>query len=384
MKIFKNHALQKHNTFGIKATAAAFVKIRSVKDLKAVLTTNALPIQLLGGGSNMLFTKDFYDCLFIKNAIMGIKIVENAVYTEGSFFELKIKNSKLSDTDFELKIKNSKLKTTDSDVENANFNAEEGSVIVEIGGGEQWHDVVLWAIKNNLGGIENLSLIPGTVGAAPIQNIGAYGVELKNVFHKLEAFNLQTLKTQTFTAEDCQFGYRESVFKHQLKGQFLITRVFLKLRTPQYHALNLKYGDIQKTLAERGIEKPTIKDISDAVISIRQSKLPDPNVIGNAGSFFKNPEIPLAQFNELKTKFPLIVGYPTTNDTVKVAAGWLIENTGWKGKRFGNVGVHEKQALVLVNYGGGKGLEIKALAKVIQKTVLDKFGIELMAEVNWI
>jgi UDP-N-acetylmuramate dehydrogenase len=207
---------------------------------------------------------------------------------------------------------------------------------------------------------------------------------LKNVFHKLEVFNLQTLDTKTFTAEDCQFGYRESIFKQQLKGQFLITKVFLKLRTPQYHSLNLNYGDIQKTLSERGIDKPTIKDVSDAVISIRQSKLPDPKVIGNAGSFFKNPEIPLPQFNDLKTKFPLIVGYPTANNTVKVAAGWLIENAGWKGKRFGNVGVHEKQALVLVNYGGGKGLEIKVLAKTIQESVLDKFGIQLTAEVNWI
>ena len=257
-------------------------------------------------------------------------------------------------------------------------------ITVEIGGGESWHDVVLWAIKHDLGGIENLSLIPGTMGAAPIQNIGAYGVELKNVFHKLEVFNLKTFDCQTFTAEDCQFGYRESVFKNALKGQFLITKVFLKLTPPQYHALNLNYGDIQKTLSDNHIDKPTIKDISNAVIAIRQSKLPDPLIIGNAGSFFKNPEIPLAQFNVLKLKFPQIVGYPTANDTVKVAAGWLIEAAGWKGKRFDRVGVHERQALVLVNYGGGKGLEIKDLAEKIQSSIFETFGIRLMAEVNWV
>ena len=344
MKMYKNYSLKQHNTFGIDATAAAFVNIESTEDLKAVLVENTLPIYILGGGSNILFTKDYYDYLFIKNGILGIKILESEQNTEGSIFEC----------------------------------------LVEIGGGERWHDIVLWAIENNLGGIENLSLIPGTIGAAPIQNIGAYGVELKNVFHQLEAFNLQTLENQTFTAEDCQFGYRESVFKNTLKGQYLITKVYLKLTRPPYHTLNLNYGDIQKTLSNNHISNPTIKDISDAVIAIRQSKLPDPSVIGNAGSFFKNPEIPSAQFNALKVKFPQIVGYPTANDTVKVAAGWLIEAAGWKGKRLGCTGVHERQALVLVNYGGSKGLEIKDLAEKIQADVLEKFGIKLMAEVNWL
>jgi UDP-N-acetylmuramate dehydrogenase len=381
MKVLKKYSLKNDNTFGIEATAAAFVEVHSNEQLKSVLIKNKLPIYILGGGSNILFTKDYYDLLFIKNAISGIKIVENAFYTEGSFFELKIKNLKLNAANSALKSIDSELNSTD-DSELKSINSE--FKIVEIGGGESWHELVLWAIKNDLGGIENMSLIPGTVGAAPIQNIGAYGVELKNVFLKLEAFNLQTFENQTFTAEDCQFGYRDSVFKNQLKGQFLITKVYLKLRTPQYNVLNFKYGDIQKMLTEKGIEKPTIKDISDAVIGIRQSKLPDPKLIGNAGSFFKNPEIPLFQFNELKTKFPLIVGYPTTENTIKVAAGWLIENAGWKGKRIGNVGVHEKQALVLVNYGGGKGLEIKALAEKIQAAVFDLFGIQLMAEVNWL
>ena len=371
MKIYKNYSLKKHNTFGIDATAAAYVEIHSTQELKTVLKNNELPIYLLGGGSNVLLTKDFYDCLFIKNSISGIKIVENTKNTEGSF-----------DVGFGM-----------SDVGNTSPTSQETSnfrkisnlpKIIEIGGGESWHAVVLWAIKHDLGGIENLSLIPGTIGAAPIQNIGAYGIELKNVFHQLVAFNVQTYENQIFTLEDCQFGYRDSIFKNALKGQYLITKVFLKLTPPPYHVLNMQYGDIQKMLSTNNVTQPTIKDISDAVIAIRQSKLPNPAVIGNAGSFFKNPEIPLAQFNALKDKFPLIVGYPTAKETVKVAAGWLIETAGWKGKRFGAIGVHERQALVLVNYGGGKGLEIKDLAQRIQASILEMFGIALLAEVNWL
>jgi UDP-N-acetylmuramate dehydrogenase len=358
MKVYKNYSLKKYNTFGIDATAAAFADIESTEALKTVLKDNKLPIYLLGGGSNVLLTKDFYDCLFIKNSIAGIKIVDNAQNTEGSHTE-----------NFD-KIQN--------------MSKAESRIIIEIGGGETWHDVVIWAIENDLGGIENLSLIPGTIGAAPIQNIGAYGVELKNVFHKLEAFNLQTFDSQIFTLEDCQFGYRDSIFKNALKGHYLITKVFLTLTPTAFHTLNSQYGDIQKMLTINGLTEPTIKDISNAVIAIRQSKLPDPSVIGNAGSFFKNPEISLAQFNTLKAQFPLIVGYPTAKETVKVAAGWLIETAGWKGKRFGAIGVHERQALVLVNYGGGKGLEIKALAEKIQASIFDMFGIALMAEVNWL
>ena len=350
MKISNNLCLEKMNTFGIAATAAAFAEIHSADDLRIVLQANAaeenLPIQILGGGSNVLFLKEFYDCLFLKNNIGGIV----PQTPEGGL-----------------------------------------TVLVEIGGGVNWHDFVLWTIENDLGGVENLSLIPGTVGAAPIQNIGAYGVELKDVFVRLEAIDLQTLDNQTFMSADSQFGYRDSVFKKELKGKFFITQVVLKLQAVSHklqadgvYQVNTNYGDIKKTLQERHIETPTIRDVSDAVISIRQAKLPDPKVIGNAGSFFKNPEISAPHFDRLKTAFPKIVGYPTASGAVKVAAAWLIEACGWKGKRFGEVGVHERQALVLVNYGGGKGLEIKDLAEKIQLSVLGKFGITLTAEVNFV
>lgn len=347
MQIHKNFNLKSYNTFGIESHCAAFAEVTSVAEAQTILSENKMPIQLLGGGSNILFLEEFYNRFFIKNSIGGIKIVDNT----------------------------------------------EGGILVEIGGGVNWHDFVLWAIEHDLAGVENLSLIPGTVGAAPIQNIGAYGVELKDVFVKLEALNLESLDIQIFTKQDCRFGYRDSVFKNEFKDKYLITKVVLKLqRTPTQ--LHTTYGDISKTLDEKGIENPTIRDISNAVIAIRQTKLPDPSVIGNAGSFFKNPTIPKAQYDDLKIQFPNIVGYP--NDTVdegnpdkigkgvKVAAGWLIEQCGWKGQRLGNVGVHERQALVLVNYGGSKGLEIKALSQKIQASVFEKFGIRLMAEVNFL
>ncbi len=355
MRIHKNFNLKPYNTFGIEARCAAFAEVTSMDEVQRVLSNNDIPIQLLGGGSNILLLKEYYARFFIKNSIGGIKIVQN---TEGGYSD------------------------------------ESSAVLVEIGGGVNWHDFVLWAIDNDLAGVENLSLIPGTVGAAPIQNIGAYGVELKDVFEKLEALNLQRLDIQIFTKEDCRFGYRDSVFKNELKDQFLITKVFLTLqKTPT--RLKTSYGDISKILVEKGIEKPTIRDISNAVIAIRQSKLPDPAIIGNAGSFFKNPTIPKDAFNVLKIQFPNIVGYPTENTVevrnpenigkgVKVAAGWLIEQCNWKGKRLGNVGVHERQALVLVNYGGGKGLQIKDLAQKIQVSVLEKFKIGLTPEVNFV
>ncbi len=337
MQIHKNFNLKSYNTFGIEVHCAAFVEIKSVVEAQRILSNHSLPIQLLGGGSNVLFLEEFYNRLFIKNSIGGINVIQNS----GE------------------------------------------AVVVEIGGGVNWHDFVLWAIDNNLAGVENLSLIPGTVGAAPIQNIGAYGVELKDVFEKLEALNVQTLEIQTFTKKDCRFGYRDSVFKNELKDQYLITKVFLTLqKTPKQ--LKTSYGDISKTLAEKGILNPTIRDMSNAVIAIRQSKLPDPSVIGNAGSFFKNPTVPKVVFDVLKAQFSNIVGYPNDNQEVKIAAGWLIEQCGWKGKRLGNVGVHERQALVLVNYGGGKGMEIKNLAQKIQASVFEKFQIQLMAEVNFL
>jgi UDP-N-acetylmuramate dehydrogenase len=342
MTIKTNFNLAHYNTFGIKAHCAAFAEVKSVHALKQVLSQNKLPLQILGGGSNILFVKEVYNAFFIKNSIKGCKKVENTLAKNGTI---------------------------------------EGGLMVEIGGGESWHNFVLWAIENDLGGVENLSLIPGTVGAAPIQNIGAYGVELKDVFVKLEALNLQTLDIETFTHADCQFGYRDSVFKRALKGKYCITKVFFNLQTQQ-PKLNTTYGDIQKILLEKQIEKPTIKDISNAVISIRQSKLPDPSVLGNAGSFFKNPTIEKADFDRLIEKFPSMPHYPAELLKSKIAAGWLIEQCGWKGKRLGNVGVHERQALVLVNYGEAKGLEIKQLSEQIQASVLEKFGILLQAEVN--
>jgi len=338
MVIHKNYSLKRLNTFGFESTAAAFVEIDFVETLHA--TSLQLPIYILGGGSNVLFTKDFYDALFIKNNISGIKIIGD-------------NNEKFC--------------------------------VCEIGGGENWHTFVLWAIENNLGGVENLSLIPGTVGAAPIQNIGAYGVELKDIFVKLEAINLKTFETKIFTADDCQFGYRDSIFKKKLKGEFLISKVFLKLTRAPHHKLKLDYGDIKKFLAAENIISPTIRDVSNAVIHIRQSKLPDPKIIGNAGSFFKNPEIPESQFELLKIQFPNLVGFKNLQSlNIKVAAGWLIEQAGWKGKRFGNVGVHAEQALVLVNYGEGKSSELIELATQIQSSVFIKFGISLETEVNFV
>jgi UDP-N-acetylmuramate dehydrogenase len=352
MTIIKNYNLKKHNTFGIEAHCAAFAVVENEQDLKTILAQNVLPVYILGGGSNLLFTQPYYDFLFIKNEIKGIKKVQNIA--------LNNKNTE--------------------GPPNAEMSQFSDYQTIEIGGGVGWHELVLWCLEHDLGGIENLSLIPGTVGAAPIQNIGAYGVELKDIFVKLEAINLQTLENQSFTYNDCRFDYRDSVFKNDLKGQYLITKVCLKL-TQNNHKIQTNYGDIQRILAEKNIQNPTIQDVSNAVISIRQSKLPDPTVIGNAGSFFKNPEISQTQFDALKIAFPNIVGYPTEKG-VKVAAGWLIEQCGWKGKRVGEVGVHERQALVLVNYGKGKGLEIKQLAQDIQKSILEKFGIALAAEVN--
>lgn len=341
-QIYHHYSLKNLNTFGISATCEAFADIQSVQELQQVLTHNTLPIQILGGGSNVLFLKEHYPKLFLKNSIKGIHIIRQ---------------------------------TPDS-------------ATVAIGSGESWHDFVLWAIENDLGGVENLSLIPGTVGAAPIQNIGAYGVELKNVFLKLEALNTETREISTFSREECAFGYRDSIFKKHKKGLYFITKVFLRLsRKP--HQTNSNYGDIKKILLQKGITQPTIRDISEAVIFIRQTKLPDPSVLGNAGSFFKNPEIPTLQFQTLQRDYPTIVGYPVTSDSTqssltKVAAGWLIEQCGWKGKTYGSVGVHERQALVLVHYGKGNGLQIKQLAERIQASVREKFGIELVPEVNMI
>tara|TARA_B100000795_G_C22689888_1_gene395196 strand:- start:149 stop:1003 length:855 start_codon:yes stop_codon:yes gene_type:complete len=258
---------------------------------------------------------------------------------------------------------------------------DSNAVYITVNAGEDWHDFVLWCVSNNYGGIENLSLIPGSVGTCPIQNIGAYGVEVKDTITKVEALEIETGKLIQFSNEDCNFGYRNSVFKNQEKGKYIITAVSFKL-TKSNHNLNSSYGAIEAELTSRDITKPTLKNISDAVIAIRKSKLPDPKEIGNSGSFFKNPVISKIQFLELQKEYPKIPSYRISNTEVKVPAGWLIEQAGFKGKRFGDFGVHEKQALVLVNYGNASGKEIHELAQKIQETILIEFGIPLEIEVN--
>ena len=337
MNIQESISLKPFTTFGIDQKAKYFTRVGTLSELKAALLAakeQQLPVFILGGGSNILLTRDI-DALVIKLEIKGINLVK-----------------------------------------------EEGDQLwVEVGAGEMWHELVLHSIAQDWAGLENLSLIPGTVGASPMQNIGAYGVEIKDVFDSLQAMHRETLEMHSFDAEACQFGYRESVFKQTLKDQYVITSVTFRLsKTPKFH---LEYGAIREVLAANGIEQPSIRAISDAVIQIRQSKLPDPKEIGNAGSFFKNPTIANAQFDALKAGYPSIPGYPSA-EGVKVAAGWLIEHAGWKGKRIGDVGVHAKQALVLVNYGGGSGEELKRLSEQIQASVFEKFEINLQPEVNFI
>ncbi len=337
MNLQENISLKPLTTFGIDQKAHFFTTVSTLTELKEALVfakEKQLPAFILGGGSNILLTRDI-EGLVIKLEIKGINLVK-----------------------------------------------EEGDQLwVEVGAGEMWHELVLHSIAQDWAGLENLSLIPGTVGASPMQNIGAYGVEIKDVFDSLQAMHRETLEMHSFDAKACQFGYRESVFKQTLKDQFVITSVTFRLsKTPNFH---LEYGAIQEVLTTNGVVQPTIRAISDAVIQIRQSKLPDPKEIGNAGSFFKNPTITTAQFDRLKASYPSIPGYPSA-EGVKVAAGWLIEQAGWKGKRIGDVGVHAKQALVLVNYGGGTGEEIKKLSEQIQASVLEKFGIHLNPEVNLI
>ena len=333
MKFFSNYSLKAHNTFGLDVFAERFCIVKNTSEAQTLIQSEKGPFFILGGGSNMLLTQNIKD-LVIKNEILQRDILEET----------------------------------------------DDQILVAFGGGENWHECVLWAIERELGGIENLSLIPGTVGAAPIQNIGAYGVELEQVFDHLEAINLKTGTIERFSKEKCQFGYRNSIFKQTLKGQYLITKVVLQLsRNPK---LKLSYGAIQSKLEEKEINYPSIKEVSDIIIEIRQSKLPDPAILGNSGSFFKNPEISKTHFESLKVQFPNIVFYPLPKDRVKVPAGWLIEQCGWKGKKVGNTGCYEKQALVLVNYGNATGAEVKALAQRIMKSVADKFQIHLIPEVN--
>jgi UDP-N-acetylmuramate dehydrogenase len=258
---------------------------------------------------------------------------------------------------------------------------DDDHVYIEAQAGENWHEFVLHTIDNNLGGLENMSLIPGNVGTTPIQNIGAYGSEIKDTFVSCEALEIETLQMRTFRNAECKFGYRESIFKHEVKDKYIITSVAFKL-TKRNHKINTSYGDITAELARNNVEVPTLKDVSNAVITIRQSKLPDPKVLGNSGSFFKNPIVPKAEFDVIHKKFPEMKYFPVSETEVKVPAGWLIEQAGFKGKRFGDAGIHKNQALVLVNYGNATGQEILAVAKDVQDTVLRMFGIKIEAEVN--
>lgn len=333
MNIQENISLKEYNTFGIDVNAKRFVSITSVYQLQQLLKEEK-NLFLISGGSNMLLTKD------IENLVVHIDI-----------------------------------KGISIDRENPN------NIHLTVNAGENWHEFVLWCVSQNYGGLENLSLIPGNVGTCPIQNIGAYGVEVKDTITKVEAVEIKTGKLVSFSAEECQFGYRNSIFKNEAKGKYVLTSVSFQL-TKNNHKLNTSYGAIESELASKDITNPTIKDISDAVIAIRQSKLPDPKEIGNSGSFFKNPVISREHFEKLQKKYPNTPSYVISDTEIKVPAGWLIEQSGFKGKRFGDYGVHEKQALVLVNYGNAKGNEIYELAQNIQLTIKEKFNINLEIEVN--
>jgi UDP-N-acetylmuramate dehydrogenase len=336
MRIKKNVSLKEFNTFGIDVKANFYCEINSLKDLDSLAETEEYRKYdklILGGGSNILFTKNV-SALVIKNNLKGI----------------------------------------------TKKNLNENQVIVKASAGETWHDLVLYCLENDLAGLENLSLIPGSVGAAPMQNIGAYGVEIKDVFHSLEGFNIQKKKIEIFDNKTCAFGYRESIFKGEAKGKYIIISVsFILSKTPN---INTAYGAIEQELQQMGITQPTIRDVSEAVCTIRKSKLPNPKEIGNAGSFFKNPLIETSLLIELKEIYPTIVSYKVSSTHVKLAAGWLIEQCGWKGKQIGNCGVHNKQALVLVNNGSATGQEIYNLSTEIINSVKEKFKVTLEREVN--
>lgn len=333
MQFQENYSLKKLNSFGINVSAKYFARFNSTTELAEILKASNEHKLILGGGSNILFTQNF-NGLVLKNEIDGVeKIKEDADY-----------------------------------------------VYIKAGAGVDWHRFVLYCIENNFAGAENLSLIPGSVGASPMQNIGAYGVEIKDIFYELDAFHIKDKKLVTFTNKDCEFGYRESVFKNKFKSQFVITSVTFKLN--KYPVFNTSYGAIEVELQKMGIKTLSIKAISDAVISIRKSKLPDPKIIGNAGSFFKNPTISNREFLNLKKDYPEIIGHPVGTEKIKLAAGWLIEKCGFKGYRLNDAGCHEKQALVLVNYGNATGEEILHVSEKIIDTVSLMFGVKLQREVN--
>lgn len=336
MIVQQNVSLKPYNTFGIDENAAYLAIVDTIDDLDEIFMSGRFRSQkkmILGGGSNILLTRGFTGVV-AKNEIRGLHT--------------------LNETDDE--------------------------VLVSVGAGENWHQFVLWCVERGYGGVENLSLIPGTVGAAPMQNIGAYGVELRDVFHSLEAYEMKSGKLVNFFKEDCKFGYRSSVFKGDLKDRYVITKVLFKLsKKPSF---NIEYGNLKETLDAMNVTELSLKSVSQAVINIRQSKLPDPIEIGNAGSFFKNPIIEKLHFEALEAQFPSIKSYPVDAENVKVPAGWLIETAGWKGFRDGDIGVHDQQALVLVNHGNGRGRDLFKLSNEIMKSIQENFGIELEREVN--
>ena len=336
MQIRENISLRPYNTFGIDAKARYFTSFQTIDELREIIQNkqfSSVPNLVLGGGSNILLTKDF-NGLVLRNEIGGITVEKE----------------------------------------------DETHIYVKAGAGVNWHQLVMHCVAQNFAGMENLSLIPGNVGASPMQNIGAYGVEIRDIFHELEACHIHAHTMQTFSLDDCEFGYRESVFKRRYKGQFVITSVTYRLnKLPVFHT---SYGAIQQELEHMGIKELSIQAISQAVINIRSSKLPDPNRIGNAGSFFKNPYVEKVHFAQLQERYPAIPAFPHNETHVKVPAGWLIEQCGWKGYRKGDAGCYEKQALVLVNYGKAAGSDILDLSEEILQSVKKKLGIELEREVN--
>jgi len=336
MKIKEKYSLKSYNTFGINVDAKYFAQVASLVELKDVLDfikTNKIPFLILGRGSNMLFTRDF-DGIIIKVASKGIDKISEDV----------------------------------------------NHIYIKVQAGENWDYFVQFCVDHNYAGLENLSLIPGNVGASPIQNIGAYGVELKDHFYELEFYDFETRSVKRCGLKDCAFGYRNSIFKNELKGKGMILSVTFRLnKTPKFKT---EYGIIKEEIEKMDLPKLTIKTIRQAVINIRRSKLPDPETIGNAGSFFKNPTISMEVHEQLKDKFPNIISFPQPDEKFKLAAGWLIDQCGWKGKRVGDSGVHEKQALVLVNHGNATGKEVYDLSEQIKNSVIEKFGVELEREVN--
>lgn len=337
MTVLENVNLQPYNTFGIKVFAKYFTIIRSASEGKELLASDLFKNEkhlFLGGGSNILFTKNF-DGLVIKVEIKGIKILHE----------------------------------------------NDANIVLKVGSGENWHTFVMYCVERNWGGLENLSLIPGTVGAAPMQNIGAYGVEIKKIISAVEAIEISSGESKNFTNAECNFGYRESIFKQNAKDKYLISSITLTL-TKKNHYFNTSYGAIDETLKQQRVQELSVRSISDAVIHIRSTKLPDPSRIGNAGSFFKNPSIQADLHDFIKKHYPSLPSYPTVDGLVKIPAAWLIEQCGWKGKTFDNIGVHQHQALVIVNYGGGEGEKIWQLAMNIRDSVKEKFNITLQPEVN--